>query len=191
MDRSRSLPDEGYRHDSDIGRGRLKKRLIADELVKALRCEEEAADKGACPREPNFNDLYQELGDAKAQENIRAANEDQHHCAYLKRCPNACEEFPEAIGDAKIGAPCPANPYEKHSELFAKLGEHAALLQYAHYIGNLVELGRLPGPEELSAEDFTIAVAMRKRAKVQELEAMSLGAIRAAFGSGNQDKEDE
>jgi hypothetical protein len=131
---------------------------------------------GRCVREKCFQELYQASGKKTEQDHIRAAYPDVTHCRWLQEDPNACDCFPFEIEGAKIGDPCPNNPYEREGELFSSLQDHAALLGVAHYIEDLIDLNILP--QELSPEDFMVARMMRQRAKVQEMQMKSL----AGFG---------
>ncbi len=148
----------------------------------ALRNEEKVAGKIKCQREPDFQALYAVLGDKGEQDRIRAANDGERHCAFLAACSSACDALPKDAGEQHTGKPCPNNPYESERDLFSALDDQFALLRHAHYIGDLVELGILAGPDEITPEDFTVATIMRRQAKAQELQAMSMGAVGGMFG---------
>jgi hypothetical protein len=184
VDKARPVSREGLRDGQGESGDRTKKRIIADELGAALRKEEAAADKRRCPREPDFEALYAVIGDKDAQDKIRAANSETRHCSFLESCARACDELPDSAGEEYSGKPCPNNPYDKFADLFAAIDDDAPLFECAHYIGSLVELGLLPGPDLLSPEEFMIATTMRRRQRLEELQAMSLGAVSGMVGGG-------
>ena len=123
----------------------------------------------ACIREPDFHLMYGSLGNWQKQEDIRKARPEVKHCAFLQHSPRACECLPsEAEGSA--GKRCPNNPYERFQKEYAKLREIAPLLCEAFHLRNLSDLGQLPPPERLLAEEFQVAAIMRdaKRSDLTE-----------------------
>lgn len=44
-----------------------------------------------CPHEENFEEMYEALGDADRQRNIRLSNPRAQHCFDLEASPNACD----------------------------------------------------------------------------------------------------
>ncbi len=59
------------------------------------------------------------LGDKEAQDDFRAKNTNKHHCAWLRRDPNACEALPAGIDGTEAGITCPHNVYANNSEIFS------------------------------------------------------------------------
>lgn len=136
-------------------------------------------------REPDFAALYQALGDRGTQQRIRDGNPENRHCKFLLESPEACERLPESAGTEHAGRVCPNNPYENDWALFERVASAQPLLRQAHYLADLVELGLLPGPDELSPEDFLIARRMRRLAKLEEMRIRELASVRQIFGGGD------
>lgn len=105
------------------------------------------------------------------------------HCAFLRRCPVACREFPQVLGvgdqASRIGEPCPNNPYQKYAAKIAALKREADLLEDAAYYGDLIEVGALPKLDELTPEEFLLARMIKSHRKRQEMK-LTLMALTAA-----------
>lgn len=143
----------------------------------ALRLNESVGRLTTCLREPDFRGLYAVLGNRDSQDAIRTASPEVKHCRWLMDAPLACEQLPESLGEY-AGSVCPNNPYHKYREQHVELAAHGQLLEEAFYVGDLAALGQLPGPEELSPEDFQIARIMHSHYRSEELRArvaMSMG----------------
>lgn len=95
--------------------------------MEALRVWNEAGEAEMCPREADFPEIYQLLGDKQAQDDFRAVRQHHHHCRWLERDPNACMALPDDIEGTEPGQICPHNAYHHKAELF----EHRAYISDA------------------------------------------------------------
>jgi len=154
--------------------------MIAEELDRALRNEETWAEKGKCPREPDFERLYAVLGDSAKQDKIRERSEHKP-CFILRRDPSACECLPNDIGAAHQGEPCPNNPYQREVELYAELTDQTPLLNIAHYIEDCIGMGSF-NPHECTPEEWAVARIMHQRSKQQQMIGSVLGSKNAVNG---------
>jgi len=119
--------------------------------------------------------------DAETQAEIREESPDKTHCRYLERCPRACTEFPETITDAAgkvtvdAGSPCPNNPFEQPrvKAMTEALENKAGLLGEGDRMGDLVDLGLLPGLYDLTPEEFEAARIVRGYRRAQELRVIA------------------
>lgn len=145
--------------------------MIADELAAALRIEQRWAEKNKCPREPNFHELYQALGDHEAQMKIWE-NSDSRPCFILMRHARACEELPESFEPELAGKPCPNNPIVQHAELLDAFRIAAPLLEYARNIEDLCELTRMD-PDTMCPYDWQIARIMRQGSRERQFNTLS------------------
>lgn len=155
--------------------------MIADELGSALRNAERASEVAQCKREENFREMYAALGDEGRQREIREANKDKHHCMFLKESCEACIALPES-GGPYAGKICPNNPWEREADLFEELEQQGPLLQHAHYLQDLAELGFLPRPEMIDPLDWEIVRIMHQNEKVRNLQMGQVAAMQTVFG---------
>lgn len=160
--------------------------MIADGLKRAFEDKEKAREKFVCIREPNFQEMYEARESPMEQERIRKANPESHHCHFLKKASDACDRFPEAVGTARVGGPCPNNPLERDAELFSKCVDDEPLVYHAHTVGDMVELGLVIDPEKFEPEDYTVALFMRRRQRLEELKALQMGLATMMFGAGGK-----
>jgi hypothetical protein len=104
-----------------------------------------------CPLEPQFNELYEVLGDKAAQDAIRKANPTEQHCPKLRANPKACIN-------------CDNNPHEnpklrKQTECLEKYGY---LLEDGKRLLNLSELGFLRDLDQLTPEGYLVLTIMHE-----------------------------
>ena len=80
----------------------------------------DVTDPQGCPKEDNFRELYEELGNKEKQNEIRSQFPSKHHCFYLESDPGCCDvfNFPGARFEQWQGKMCPLNP--KHPERISK-----------------------------------------------------------------------
>ena len=105
----------------------------------------------SCPLEPQFNELYEVLGDKAAQDEIRKRHPRNPHCPKLRANPKAC-----------IG--CKNNPYEnpellKRTECLEKYGY---LLEDGKRLLTLSELGFLRDLDQLTPEAYLLLTIMHE-----------------------------
>jgi hypothetical protein len=138
---------DGAQHP--VRRSPKKKRSVIHELPKALRALEEAgASGGGCPLEPQFNQLYAVLGDAEAQDKIRAKHANVSHCPKLRHHASACTG-------------CPNNPRESADAiaLQERIDACGPLLNRALRLHTLAECGLLNRSDLTSAEIDMLSIA--------------------------------
>lgn len=82
-------------------------------LLEALH--EADKDPITCPREESFAEMFDALGNAQAQQDIRREKPDKSHCSILRVSANACAELPQAYGSSPAGSICPNNPFERNA----------------------------------------------------------------------------
>ena len=150
--------------------------MIADELNRALRNEERWAEKSFCPREAQFHELYQALGNKSRQDEIREEAE-RRSCYILLRNPGACEALPERIGDIEAGQPCPNNPFQREAKLLAELISQRPLLEIAMYVDDLARMCAID-PDRATPEEWTIMRIMAQRSEHRRLQAAQSGMMR-------------
>ena len=163
-------------HGSGNTGHRPKKRIVADELNRALRNEERWAEVNHCPREAQFHELYEAIGNKEKQDRIREEAE-RRPCYILLQNPNACDCLPEDIGTVKAGQPCPNNPYDREAQLLSDLRGANAILEIAHYLDELCRLHRID-PDHTDPESWVAMRIMMQRAKAQQLQAMQSAIMR-------------
>lgn len=158
--------------------------IISEGLIEALGEKDRLSKKIECVREDNFIQMYRHLGDEVAQRKIREANRNRTHCRFLKDDPNACECLPYDIGTARQGQRCPNNPFFRFEEEIYdfQLKEH--IVNRAEHIEELIVLDMLPPIDEITPEEFAVAVAVKRFMKMKDLEMQSI----AMWGSPD-DKE--
>lgn len=145
--------------------------MIAEELNRALRNEDRWREANSCPRERQFHELYNVLGDKAAQDKIREQAE-HRPCFILRRHPDACECLPEDVGESgKKGQPCPNNPFAREVGLLAELEEQSALLSVAKYFDDLVGIHGVD-PNLSTPEEWTVIRIMMQRREHRQLEAI-------------------
>ena len=177
---------ETLRHFRGVHVGRLGKRIVAEAVSAALRLQDKAAGIVKCVREPDFVELYGAIGDRWRQDEIREGNREQRHCRWLADDANACDVFPEAIGDAK-GAPCPNNPYHgPDAKLITRLEDQWQLIEAAHYIADLSALGKLPDLDALTPAEYHVARIMRQHELAQEYRLRQMQSAQMITGTESE-----
>lgn len=83
---------QATRLDGILLRRAIKKRVIASQFPPLLReyADYRGAVSGGCPDEPQFREMYEVLGNAQAQEDIRLEHPEVEHCTKLQINPRAC-----------------------------------------------------------------------------------------------------
>ena len=111
------------------------------------------------------------LGDAEAQEEVRKANPDKHHCSFLKRhSPTFCECLTIDIEGAENevsskGTICPNNPYHIEKELFEDARLYIPLLNAGYYYKTRIELNQVPAIDDMTPEDFIVYSIMNAESR--------------------------
>lgn len=129
-----------------------------------------------CPEEEDFHELYEVLGDPKAQEAIRQKNEEGLHCTMLKQSATACDG-------------CPNNPFNKNKENRNEeiLEEWRDTIDRGTELIDLAVLGLIE--EELSPEEVIIMRSVYHYRKVQDMEFQAeMISSRLLFGGGGKKK---
>jgi hypothetical protein len=145
---------------------------VADELVKALRNEEQWNQNCNCPREPHFHQLYKVLGSKESQNKIWDSS-DSRPCYLLYNDPNAhaCTILPYDVDDVKAGSICPNNPYHREEKLLTELMDQEVLLERARYLEDLSELHCI-NSDTMDPIDWQIARIMRRYSKNEYLRTL-------------------
>lgn len=121
----------------------------------ALRAVRENKVEPVCPSEPNFQELYEVLGNASAQETIRQSNPTGRHCEMLRVNPSVC-----------TACPVKQNPYNgdegRDAELYRAIAEYGHWIEEAEYLQSLQSLGFGPSFEQMTPEQFEVLRLMRQ-----------------------------
>lgn len=141
---------------------------------------EKASNPEGCPKEDNFVELYEHLGDQKKQDEIRAANWTKNHCGYLEQNPNCCNVFyleqdPHSAFNGKM---CPLNP--RHPDRIAKekkkfniTEDDEELMYLAQMLYESIAL--VPtNANLLTCEQYNAALIAKERDDVQTLKLQSM-----------------
>jgi len=128
--------------------------------------------KPVCPSEPNFQELYEVLGNESAQEAIRQSNPTGRHCELLRVNPSVCTT-----------CPVKQNPYNgdegRDAEVYRAFEEYGYWLEEAEYLQDRQALGFGPASERMTPEEFEVLRLMRQHeaaisARIQGIEIARL-----------------
>lgn len=130
--------------------------------------------------------MYEVIGDSKSQSDIRNSSAEAKHCHFLEASPYACDVLPEIAG-LHAGKPCPNNPYLKSEfmETFENISKYKSLLKKAFYLQGRVMIGQLPCVDDLTPEEYRIAILMKQHLDAQRDKVNTGSMMRAAFGGGD------
>lgn len=99
----------------------------------------------------------------EAQNEFRARYPNKHHCAWLRRDPNACEALPAGIDGAVEGSVCPHNVYSNQSEVFANRDAVMDTVERLFRLVNSAEVGVL---SESSLDPLSVTELLAARGEL-------------------------
>ena len=107
--------------------------------------------------------MFQYLGDAEKLNELREANPDKFHCAWLRRDPHACESMPSGVDGIKAGCVCPHNAYVHKQQVFAN---RDAVLDNVERLMRLVGSADLGVLSEKDLDPMTLTELLTAKAEL-------------------------
>ena len=121
-----------------------------------------------CEREPNFQEMYEHLGDFEKQQTIRMANPGVRHCRLLEKNPRSCTD-------------CQFNPYlgDFGHGLYSYHQDDGGLDQFI-WLEKQIRLGSIRRDELNPIEAEAVEIVKEEIRRLERLEAAKLMANEVA-----------